>query len=232
MATIDAQDLRRAIGRFRVLIAVRANAGKTTILQKIDAAIVRSSIKRALKKNLRTCKDLSCNVHTTKLEERIHVIWYCIPMDDSSQTFQRSEEKFFLECDTGHDLQFPWSRFSPSSKLYVRLRMETSRSNYEGYQEKNAQRGLPSALKNCSQMRVLNELYKPENRARPKYHVRLQNLGLRSSNDHCYFSFSIMTIQELAPYATMLKRTGMTTDKIVDARRDSTQPGDHDERQR
>ncbi|KAG2052739.1 hypothetical protein BDR06DRAFT_1009357 [Suillus hirtellus] len=62
MVTIDAQDLRRMISRFRVLIIVRANASKTTILQKvcnttdnpeihnskrkkIDAAIVKSSIK-------------------------------------------------------------------------------------------------------------------------------------------------------------------------------------------
>ncbi|KIK42275.1 hypothetical protein CY34DRAFT_12477 [Suillus luteus UH-Slu-Lm8-n1] len=63
MATIDAQDLRERIGRFRVLILGRANAGKTTILQKvcnttddpeiyntdgkkIDDAVVKSSIKR------------------------------------------------------------------------------------------------------------------------------------------------------------------------------------------
>jgi GTP-binding protein EngB required for normal cell division len=37
MATIDAQDsdLRKMIGRFRILIMGRANAGKTTILQKV-----------------------------------------------------------------------------------------------------------------------------------------------------------------------------------------------------
>jgi hypothetical protein len=29
-------------------------------------------------------------------------IRYCIPMDNPSRTFQRSEEKFFIECDTGH----------------------------------------------------------------------------------------------------------------------------------
>ncbi|KAG1893677.1 uncharacterized protein F5891DRAFT_765577 [Suillus fuscotomentosus] len=65
MATIEAQDLRERIGRFRVLIMGRANAGKTTILQKvcnttdqpeiydtqgnkvrIDTAMIESSIKR------------------------------------------------------------------------------------------------------------------------------------------------------------------------------------------
>ncbi|KAG1778279.1 hypothetical protein EV702DRAFT_172953 [Suillus placidus] len=62
MATIDTQDLRERIGRFRVLIIGRANAGKTTILRKvcdttedpeiydtkgkkIDDAVVKCSIK-------------------------------------------------------------------------------------------------------------------------------------------------------------------------------------------
>ncbi|KAG1785340.1 uncharacterized protein HD556DRAFT_1250064, partial [Suillus plorans] len=147
MATIEAQDLRERIGRFRVLIMGRANAGKTTILQKvcnttdqpeiydtkgkkIDTTIVESSIKRGNHdianemvfksnpgfvfhdscsfeagseeefKNMK--KFISERAHATKLEERIHTIWYCIPMDEHCRTFQRSEEKFFRECDTGH----------------------------------------------------------------------------------------------------------------------------------
>ncbi|KAG1721656.1 hypothetical protein EDB19DRAFT_1646339, partial [Suillus lakei] len=132
---------------FRVLIVGRANAGKTTILQKvcnttedpeiydtkgkkIDAAVVASSIKRGnhdianemvFKSNLGfvfhdSCgfeagseeefdnmkKFISDRANAKELEERIHAIWYCIPMDDHSQTFQRSEEKFFSESDTGH----------------------------------------------------------------------------------------------------------------------------------
>ncbi|KAG2041350.1 hypothetical protein BDR03DRAFT_1007186 [Suillus americanus] len=35
MANLEAQDVREMIGRFRVLIIGRANAGKTTILQKV-----------------------------------------------------------------------------------------------------------------------------------------------------------------------------------------------------
>jgi septin family protein len=35
MATADAQRLRNKFGRFRILIVGRANAGKTTILQKV-----------------------------------------------------------------------------------------------------------------------------------------------------------------------------------------------------
>ncbi|KAG1826301.1 hypothetical protein EV424DRAFT_1643383 [Suillus variegatus] len=120
MATINAQDLRERIGRFRVPIMGRANAGKTTILQKvcnttnqpeiydtkgdkIDAAIVESSLKRGNHditnemvfnsnpgfifhdscgfeagseeefENMK--KFISERANATKLEERIHVIW-------------------------------------------------------------------------------------------------------------------------------------------------------------
>ncbi|KAG2053817.1 hypothetical protein BDR06DRAFT_972100 [Suillus hirtellus] len=103
MATIDAQELRESIGRFRVLIVGRANAGKTTILQKIDAGVVEASIKRGnhnitnemvFKSNSGFVFHDSCGfeagseeefesmkrfiserVHATKLEERIHAIW-------------------------------------------------------------------------------------------------------------------------------------------------------------
>ncbi|KAG1747286.1 hypothetical protein EDD22DRAFT_958256 [Suillus occidentalis] len=147
MATISAQnsELRKRIGRFRVLIIGRANAGKTTILQKvcdttddpeiyntngekIDDAAVKSSIKRGnhdiknemvFKSNPGFVFHDSCG---TRIRDEIGeanpcylarnsfpmfprlliAIRYCIPMDEWSRTFQRSEEKFFLECDTGH----------------------------------------------------------------------------------------------------------------------------------
>ncbi|KAG2133616.1 uncharacterized protein EDB93DRAFT_1254830 [Suillus bovinus] len=124
MATIDAQVLREMIERFRVLIIGRANAGKTTILQKvcnttdepeiydtegrqIDAAVVKSSIKRGnhdirnemvFKSNPGFVFHDSCGfeagseeeflnmkifiserANATKLEERIHAIWHVIP---------------------------------------------------------------------------------------------------------------------------------------------------------
>ncbi|KAG1733953.1 hypothetical protein EDB19DRAFT_1619885, partial [Suillus lakei] len=149
MATIEAQGLRIRIRHFRVLIIGRANAGKTTILQKVcntteDPEIydtkgekVRATIyaihasiadqnhdianEMVFKSNLgfvfhdlcgfeagsekefdNMKKFISDRANAKELEERIHAIWYCIPMDDPSQTFQRSEEKFFAECDTGH----------------------------------------------------------------------------------------------------------------------------------
>ncbi|KAG9308221.1 hypothetical protein JVU11DRAFT_12238 [Chiua virens] len=38
---------------------------------------------------------------TTHLKERIHVIWYCIPMDQYHRSVLAAEERFFSECDTG-----------------------------------------------------------------------------------------------------------------------------------
>ncbi|KAG2137419.1 uncharacterized protein EDB93DRAFT_1253669 [Suillus bovinus] len=127
MATIDAQDLRERIGRLRVLIIGRANAGKTAILhkicntnkpeiyhikgKKIDTAVVESSIKLSVEiMTLQTrwfSKAILFSPFTIraaskwalKMEKQLHTIWYCIPMDDQSRTFQRSE-KFFSECDT------------------------------------------------------------------------------------------------------------------------------------
>ncbi|KAF8555080.1 hypothetical protein OG21DRAFT_957184 [Imleria badia] len=40
--------------------------------------------------------------NTIFLKKRIHAIWYCIPMDKVDRTIQRSEEKFFDECDPGN----------------------------------------------------------------------------------------------------------------------------------
>ncbi|KAG2059307.1 hypothetical protein BDR06DRAFT_967855 [Suillus hirtellus] len=36
------------------------------------------------------------------LGDRIHVIWYCIPMDEDSRSFTEAEVKFFTQCDTGN----------------------------------------------------------------------------------------------------------------------------------
>ncbi|KAI5981822.1 hypothetical protein EDD15DRAFT_320682 [Pisolithus albus] len=135
------------IRRFRILIMGRANAGKTTILQrvcnttdqpeiyngkgeKVDAAVVQSSLTRGhhniedelvfqsspgfvfhdssgfesgseeqfdlMKKFVRD------RAKTTKLDERIHAIWFCIPLSESHRMVMASERKFFDECDTGH----------------------------------------------------------------------------------------------------------------------------------
>ncbi|OAX31870.1 hypothetical protein K503DRAFT_38745 [Rhizopogon vinicolor AM-OR11-026] len=36
------------------------------------------------------------------LKERIHAIWYCIPMDEYHRAITKAEERFFSECDTSN----------------------------------------------------------------------------------------------------------------------------------
>ncbi|KAG2753820.1 hypothetical protein P692DRAFT_20828818 [Suillus brevipes Sb2] len=227
MATISAQDsdLRRIIGRFRVLILGRANAGKTTILQKvcnttddpeiyntkgekIDETVVKSSIKRGnhdIKNEMvfksnpgfifhDSCgfeagsegefedvkKFISERVHATKLEERIHAIWYCIPMDNSSQTFQRSEEKFFIECDTGHvPVIAIFTKFEALRPVaFGEIKKELKGLSAEERSRRIAQR-VEELFTNTG---VLDRLSDPNNRARPKSHLRLQNMNQPNAN--------------------------------------------------
>ncbi|KIK19138.1 hypothetical protein PISMIDRAFT_108285 [Pisolithus microcarpus 441] len=135
------------IRRFRILVMGRANAGKTTILQrvcnttdepeifngkeeKVDAAVVEGSLARGrhniedelvFKSNPGFVFHDSCGFEagseeqfdimkkfvrdramTTKLDERIHAIWFCIPLTDSHRMVTAAERKFFEECDTGY----------------------------------------------------------------------------------------------------------------------------------
>ncbi|KAG2158676.1 uncharacterized protein EDB93DRAFT_560590 [Suillus bovinus] len=225
MATIDAQVLREMIERFRVLIIGRANAGKTSILHKvcnttdepeiydpkgnkIDAAVVKSSIKRGnhdirnemvFKSNPSfvfhdSCgfeagseeefedmkKFISERANMTKLEERLHVIWYCIPMDDHCRTFQRSEEKFFSECDTGHiPVVVVFTKFEALRPIaFGQLKKELKGASGEERSRKIAER-VENLFTNTG---VLDRLCAPENRARPKSHVRLDNMHKPDTN--------------------------------------------------
>ncbi|KAI6166747.1 hypothetical protein EDD17DRAFT_1752927 [Pisolithus thermaeus] len=135
------------IRRFRILVMGRANAGKTTILQrvcnttdqpeisngkgeKVDAAAVQGSLTRGyhniedelvFRSNPGFVFHDSCGFEagseeqfdvmrkfvrdrakTTKLNERIHAIWFCIPLNESHRMVMAAEKKFFQECDTGH----------------------------------------------------------------------------------------------------------------------------------
>ncbi|KAG6329375.1 hypothetical protein ID866_9715 [Astraeus odoratus] len=131
-------------GRFRVLVIGRANAGKTTLLQRVcnstdlpevfdgkgnkvlivismafqrgyhnieNELVFRSNpgfifhdscgFETGSDKELEEMKMFvtGCSV-TTKLENRIHAIWYCIPANDDIRLITAAEEKFFNECDT------------------------------------------------------------------------------------------------------------------------------------
>ncbi|KAI5988269.1 hypothetical protein F5J12DRAFT_748346 [Pisolithus orientalis] len=154
----------------------RANAGKTTILQrvcnttdepeifngeggKVDATVVKGSLMRGyhnvgdelvFKSNPRFVFHDSCGFEagseeqfdmmkefvmdrakTTKLDERIHAIWFCIPLNDSHRMITAAEKKFFDECDTGHvpvivllTKQIPWPwMLSWSSLMMVWMKM-------------------------------------------------------------------------------------------------------------
>ncbi|KAJ8581427.1 hypothetical protein M405DRAFT_624002 [Rhizopogon salebrosus TDB-379] len=146
---LSAQDVREKFKRFRILVVGRANAGKTTVLQKvcnttenplifdskgkkIDADVVKSSVDRGYhdinnelvfrsnpgfifhdscgfeaggEDEFKNMKEfVSERASTRKLNERIHTIWYCIPMDEYHRAITTAEERFFSECDTNNVL--------------------------------------------------------------------------------------------------------------------------------
>ncbi|KIK17113.1 hypothetical protein PISMIDRAFT_685645 [Pisolithus microcarpus 441] len=135
------------IKRFRVLIIGRANAGKTTILQrvcntvenpevfdgngeKVDNAVVQGTLKRghhniedelvfrsnpgfvfhdssgfeagSVQQFDKVKKFVIDHASARVLKNRIHAIWYCIPMTECERTVTAAEKKFFNECNTGH----------------------------------------------------------------------------------------------------------------------------------
>jgi GTPase Era involved in 16S rRNA processing len=138
--------LRQKFKRFRILIIGRANAGKTTLLQRvcktqenpeiynsdgeqIDPAVLTASRERGVHdiENEMVFRSnpgfvfhdsrgfeaggqfefnkvkafISRRSKEKHLSDRIHVIWYCIPMDEDGRSFTEAEVKFFSQCDTG-----------------------------------------------------------------------------------------------------------------------------------
>ncbi|KIO07915.1 hypothetical protein M404DRAFT_38764, partial [Pisolithus tinctorius Marx 270] len=136
------------IPRFRILVMGRANAGKTTLLQRVCATTDQPEIfngkgekvgvyvmcfiyvnrgyhniedELVFKSNPRFVFHDSCGFEagseaefdemkkfvtdqakSTKLERRIHAIWYCIPLNESHRMVMAAERKFFNECDSRH----------------------------------------------------------------------------------------------------------------------------------
>ncbi|KAI6003439.1 hypothetical protein F5J12DRAFT_154005 [Pisolithus orientalis] len=135
------------IRHFRILVMGRANAGKTTILQrvcntmdepeivnregwKLDANVVQASLahgehniedelifrshpqfifhdscgfEAGSEKQFDMMKKFVLDrARTPKLDERIHAIWFCVPLNESHRMITAAERKFFDECDTGH----------------------------------------------------------------------------------------------------------------------------------
>ncbi|KAG8855108.1 hypothetical protein FRB91_002631 [Serendipita sp. 411] len=162
--------IRSACRRFRILIIGRANAGKTTILQKvcnttelpvvyntegkeIDPVILEASASRGLhniedemvfKSNPGFVFHDSRGFEAGGIEElnkvklfiesrskeawlpnKLHAIWYCIPVDDS-RPFTTAENWFFSECGTGEvPVIVIFTKFDAlDTKAFIALRKE------------------------------------------------------------------------------------------------------------
>ncbi|KIK25378.1 hypothetical protein PISMIDRAFT_96780 [Pisolithus microcarpus 441] len=132
---------------FHILVIGRANAGKTTILQRVCNTTDKPEIFNRQGEKVCALHSVFSRLHghhniedelvfqtnpgfmfhdscgfeagseeqfdmmkkfvrdhakTTKLDERIHAIWFCIPLTESHRMVMAAERKFFDECDTGH----------------------------------------------------------------------------------------------------------------------------------
>ncbi|KAG1721863.1 uncharacterized protein EDB91DRAFT_229056 [Suillus paluster] len=225
---VDPQNLRETFGRFRVLILGRANAGKTTILQKvcnttenpeiynakgrkIDATIVEGTRLRG-NHNIRnemvfksnpgfvfhdSCgfeagsaeefedmkRFISERANATELEERIHAIWYCIPMDDHCRTIQRAEEKFFSECNTGNvPVIVIFTKFEALRPVaFGEIKKDLGGLSKEERSKRIAER-VQELFKNTRVWDRLCELCDTENHARPKSYICLENMNRADTN--------------------------------------------------
>jgi hypothetical protein len=113
-------------------------------------------------------------------------------MDNPSRTFQRSEEKFFIECDTGHG-EFanarPFAMFRLTDHFSVPVVVvftkfealrpvafgEIKKQVKELSAEERSRRIAQRVEELFTNTGVLDRLSDPNNRARPKSHVRLQS---------------------------------------------------------
>ncbi|KIK42274.1 hypothetical protein CY34DRAFT_12476 [Suillus luteus UH-Slu-Lm8-n1] len=96
-------------------------------------------------------------------------------MDNPSRTFQRSEEKFFIECDTGHvPVVVVFTKFEALRPVaFGEIKKELKGLSAEERSRRIAQR-VEELFANTG---VLDRLSDPNNRARAKSHVRLDNMN-------------------------------------------------------
>ncbi|KAG1722122.1 hypothetical protein EDB19DRAFT_1835148 [Suillus lakei] len=212
---MDPSTIRKKIVRFRILIVGRANAGKTTILQKvcntrdnpeiynsagekIDPAVLTASRERGLhdiENEMVFQSNPGFVFHDSRgfeaggesefnkvkafiaerskerdIKKRLHVIWYCIPMDEASRSFTEGERKFFSQCDTGSIPVIVL--FTKFDALYD---VEFTRLRRKGTPRKDAKEQAPELAKesfaNGPQLNFLKDV-----RWRPKCHICLPNM--------------------------------------------------------
>ncbi|KAG1733785.1 hypothetical protein EDB19DRAFT_2041078 [Suillus lakei] len=218
---MDPSMIRKKIVRFRILIVGRANAGKTTILQKvcntrdnpeiynsagkkIDPAVLTASRERGehdIENEMVFRHNPGFVFHDSRgfeaggesefnkvktfiaerskerdIKKRLHVIWYCIPMDEASRSFTEGERKFFSQCDTGS---------TPVIVLFTKFDafydVEFARLRRKGTSWKDAKEQAPELAKesfaNGSQLQFLKDLQQP-----PKCHVCLPDMNKHDSD--------------------------------------------------
>ncbi|KAG1772191.1 hypothetical protein EV702DRAFT_1246575 [Suillus placidus] len=124
---MDPLEIKERIGRFRILVIGRANAGKiTTILQrvcntrdnpeiynctgeKINPAALKASRERVLhdvENEMAFQSNPGFVFHDSRGFEAGGecLTRYCIPMDEASRSFTEGEVKFLSQCDTGSNM--------------------------------------------------------------------------------------------------------------------------------
>ncbi|KAG2346615.1 era-like GTP-binding protein, partial [Suillus weaverae] len=210
---MDPSRIKKRIGRFRILVIGRANAGKTTILQRVcntreSPEIYDSAGKKVGIPMLRGEHDIENEMvfrnnpgfvfHDSrgfeaggesefdkmkvfiasrskepKLKDRLHAIWYCIPMDEASRSFTEGEIKFFSQCDTGSIAVIVL--FTKFDALYD---VSYAQLKSEGASMEEAQELAPKHAEESfaigSQLKFL--YHSKDIRRPPKHHVCLPNM--------------------------------------------------------
>ncbi|KAG2140670.1 hypothetical protein DEU56DRAFT_911737 [Suillus clintonianus] len=216
---MDSSEIKMKIDRFRILIIGRANAGKTTILQrvcntkenpeifnsageKIDAAVLTASRERGehdIDNEMVFQTNPGFIFHDSRgfeaggeseydkmnkfiadrskegdMRDRIHTIWYCIPMDQASRCFTEAEVKFFSRCDTGSIPVIVI--FTKFDALYA---TEFTRLIENGMSRKDAKRLAPThAEESFANGPQVKFLYDPKTiRRPPKCHICLPDMN-------------------------------------------------------
>ncbi|KAG1726785.1 uncharacterized protein EDB91DRAFT_1165613 [Suillus paluster] len=214
--SMDPSTIKEKCGRFRILIIGRANAGKTTILQRVcntrenpeiynsagekvgimilvrgehdieNEMVFRSNPRFVFhdsrgfeaggQSEFNTVKAfIADRSKRTSLKDRLHVIWYCIPMNEACRSFTEGEIKFFSHCDTGS---------IPVIVLFTKFdalhTIEFAQLKRDGASRKDAKELAPKraeeSFANGSQLKFL---YNPNDIGRPpKCHVCLPSKPL------------------------------------------------------
>ncbi|KAG2124682.1 hypothetical protein DEU56DRAFT_744440 [Suillus clintonianus] len=107
------------------------------------------------------------------IRDRIHTIWYCIPMDEESRSFTQAELRFFSHCDTGSiPVIVIFTKFDALyDDEFARLIMEgKSRTDAKALASKHAE----EKFANGTQLKFL--YHSKDIRRPPKCHVCLPDM--------------------------------------------------------